>query len=86
MTCLNNKGLIHAIFLDFKEAFDKVSHKKLCDKLASYGIRGKTLEWITDFLSHRTWRVLVGGKINDPVYVMFGVHQDTILGPLLFIC
>ena len=33
MTCLNNKGLIHAIFLDFKKAFDKVSHKKLCDKL-----------------------------------------------------
>ena len=54
MTCLNNKGLIHAIFLDFKKAFDKVSHKKLCDKLATYGICGKTLEWIIDFLSNRT--------------------------------
>ena len=46
---------------------NKVSHKKLCDKLAMYGIRGKTLEWIIDFLSHRTQKVLVGGKISDPV-------------------
>ena len=49
MTCLNNKGLIHAIFLDFKKAFDKVLHKKLCDKLVTYDICGKTLEWIIDF-------------------------------------
>ena len=33
--CLNNKGLVHAIFLDFAKAFDKVPHKKLCHKLAS---------------------------------------------------
>ena len=37
LTCLNNKSLIHAIFLDFKKAFDEVSHKKLYDKLATYG-------------------------------------------------
>ena len=86
MTYLNNKGLTHAIFLDFKKAFDKVSHKKLCDKLATYGIRGKTLEWIIDFLSNRTQKVLVGGKISDPVNVMSGVPQGTVLGPLLFIC
>jgi len=29
------KGLIHAILLDFKKVFDKVPHKKLCDKLAT---------------------------------------------------
>jgi len=44
MKYLNSKGLIHAIFLDFKKAFDKVPHKKLCDKLATYyGIQGTTL-------------------------------------------
>jgi len=48
MTCLYNKFLIHAIFLDFKKPFDKVSHKKLCDKLATYGIHGK----LCDFLSN----------------------------------
>jgi len=86
MTCLSNKGLIHAIFLDFKKAFVKVPHKKLCDKLATYSICGKTLEWIIDFLSNRTQRVLVGSKISDPVNAMSGIPQGTVLGRLLFIC
>jgi len=63
-----------------------VPHKKLCDKLATYGIQGKTLEWISDFLSNRTQKVLVGGKISDSVDVLSGVPQGTVLGPLLFIC
>ena len=43
LQCLNNKGLIHAIFLDFTKAFNKVPHKRLCHKLASYGIKGSVL-------------------------------------------
>ena len=84
--CLNSKGLIHAIFLDFAKAFDKVPHKKLCHKLASYGIKGSVLEWISDFLSNRTQKVLVGGQINESTAVLSGVPQGTVLGPLLFLC
>ena len=47
----NNKGLIHAIFLDFAEVFNKVPHKKLCHKLPSYDIIGAVLEWISDSVS-----------------------------------
>ena len=85
-SCLNNRGLIHAIFLDFSKAFDKVAHKKLCHKLSLYGIRGQTLGWIKDFLSNRTQKVLVNGEISDPVDVISGVPQGTVLGPLLFLC
>ena len=84
--CLNNKGLVHTIFLDFAKAFDKVPHKKLCHKLASYGIRGPVLEWISDFLSNRTQKVLVGGQTSDSTAVLSGVLQGTVLGPLLFLC
>ena len=75
MKCLNSEGLIHAIFLDFKKAFDKVPHKKLWSKLATYGIQDKTLEWISDFLSYRTQKVVVGGKISDAIDVLSGIAQ-----------
>ena len=82
-----DKGLIHAIFLDFAKAFDKVPHKKLCHKLASYGIKGPVLEWISDFLSNRTQKVLVGGQISESTAVLSEwVPQGTVLGPLLFLC
>jgi len=84
--CLNNKGLIHAIFLDFAKAFDKVPHKKLCHKLTSYGIQGPVLKWISNFLSNRTQKVLVGGQTSDLTAVLSRVPQGTVLGPLLFLC
>ena len=41
------------IFLDLSKAFDKVPHHRLCNKLYYYGIRGKLLVWIENFLIGR---------------------------------
>ena len=38
------------ILLDFSKACDKVAHAKLISKLHIYGIQGKTLSWVKDFL------------------------------------
>ena len=38
------------ILLDLSKVFDKVAHEKLISKLHFYGIRGKTLSWVKDFL------------------------------------
>ena len=51
---LNDGGQIESILLDFSKAFDKVSQRKLCLKLQYYGIRGKLLKWVKDFLYNRT--------------------------------
>ena len=77
---------MHAIFLDFSKAFDKVAHKKLCFKLSLYGIRGPILEWIKDILSNRTQKVLVNGEKSNPADVLSGVPQGIMLAPLLFLC
>ena len=86
MKCLNNKGLIHVIFFDLKNAFDKVPHKKLCHSYQHMKSKIKPLKWISDFLSNRIQKELVGGKISDSVNVLSDVPQCTILGLLLFIC
>ena len=49
---LDNCWEIDVIFMDFIEAFDTVPHKRLIQKLRTYGINGQILDWIKDFLSH----------------------------------
>ena len=47
------------IYLDFAKAFDSVPHKRLLNKLHAYGITGKLLKWVEDFLTDRQQRVIV---------------------------
>ena len=56
---LNSGFQTDLVLLDFKKAFDKVPHHRLCYKLAHYGIKGTTLRWIQDFLTNRTQQVVV---------------------------
>jgi hypothetical protein len=76
---------VDVAYLDLAKAFDSVSHAKLIHKLKSYGIRGSLLMWIESFLSNRQQRVIVENSKSNPIQVISGVPQGTILGPLLFI-
>merc|ERR1711874_727745 len=53
---------IDVAYLDFRKAFDLVSHEHLIYKLSKYGIKGKILGWIKDFLKDRTQRVVTRGN------------------------
>ena len=45
---------IDVAYLDFRKAFDLVSHKHLIYKLSKYGITNQVLQWIEAFLNQRT--------------------------------
>jgi hypothetical protein len=82
---LYNKKCIDIIQIDFKKAFDTVQHKLLILKLQWYGIRGKLLCWIKNFLKDREYIVKVNQQFSQTFKIQSGVPQGSPLGPILFL-
>ena len=56
---LDKNGNIDVIYMDFMKAFDKVPHRRLIQKIKSYGISEQVASWIQAFLSDRKQRVSI---------------------------
>lgn len=81
-----NDGLqTDVIFMDFKKAFDTVSHYKLLHKLDSILKNDKLVAWIAAYLSNRQQFVSFNCASSTCVRVDSGVPQGSVLGPLLFL-
>ena len=76
---------IDVAYLDFRKAFDLVSHRHLIYKMSKYGISGQVLNWIESFLHQRTQRVVIRGSMSEVFLVISGVPQGSVLGPILFL-
>ena len=83
---INKDKLIGFIALDFRKAFDVLSHEIIIEKLRYYGFDRSALSWFHSYLTERSQKVVINNNVfSDIGYLKFGVPQGSILGPLIFI-
>ena len=73
------------IFIDLSKAFDTIDHATLLRKLYHYGIRGNVQKLISSYLTNRYQYVKINNETSENLPVKFGVPQDSVLEPLLFL-
>ena len=81
-----NKGNISVLaLLDFSSAFDTIDHPILVHRLhTDFGLTDAVPQWFSSYLTDRTHYVSLSNHYYVLAPVHSGVHQGSILGPMLF--
>ena len=72
-------------FTCFTKAFDTIAHEIILRKISYLGVHQPAIKWFSSYLSGRTQRCNVSGKLSTVRTLSCGVPQGSILGPLLFL-
>ena len=81
---LEERKYIGVLFIDFKKAFDSISHETLDLKLQACGVSGHLHRLLMSYLQSREQYVEINGKRSDHHKVKYGVPQGSLLDPRLF--
>ena len=74
------------VLLDLSTPFDTVDNSVLFRRLKhAFGLSGEVLNWIKSYLSYRSQVVSIRDAVSEVIYLLFGVPQGSVLGPLVFV-
>ena len=74
-----------AVFVDLKQAYDRVWRKGLLLKMKDAGIHGKLYSWLKDFLTNRTIQTRVNDAMSSKAVLEEGLPQGSPLSCTLFL-
>lgn len=82
---IDDRQISILILLDHTKAFDSVDHNILCMKLEKFfAFSQQAINFIRSYLTLRSQSVVSGELWSEPLGVLRGVPQGSILGPLLY--
>ena len=84
LQAMDDKKLSIVVLLDFSKAFDSIDQNKLLSKLKSLGTSSFALDWFRSSLKDRRQYVRIGSEHSTLWGLSQGIHQGSILGPVLF--
>ena len=70
------------MFLDLSKAFDTLTFDMLLTKLKHYGVHGKSLALIKNYLTNRSQYVQFENQESCIMEIKTGIQRGSILGPL----
>ena len=76
---------VNVVHLNFSKAVDKIEHQYLLSKLEKIGVRGRLLKLLKSYISNRQQYASIGNAASCPLFVISGVPQGSLLGPLLIL-
>lgn len=76
---------LHMIFIDLEKAFDRVPRDLIWTALRHHGVPELYINLIQDMYSDATTKVRCTAGSSMPFPVKVGVHQGSVLSPLLFV-
>ena len=82
---IKNKITGHAILVDFKKAFDSISHNFLRSTLKILNFSDKVIKWINTILSGFQSQTLVNGHLGEVIRLLRGCRQGDPIAGYLFI-
>ena len=82
----NEKKLASLILcMDFRKAFDSISHLYIQNALKKFNFGEDFCDWIKLFFSNREGRILMDGHLMEKIVLEQGVLQGDIISPFIFI-
>lgn len=81
---LNRGKFTTLVSLDFRAAFDTVSHSGLIYKLIKLGFNPYLIKIIQSFLTNRTFQIKINNLISEKKLIPSGVPQGSVIAPNLF--
>ena len=80
----NSSKVFGAILTDLSKSFDCIYDDLLVAKLHACGLSLPALKMVLDCLLNGKKRTKIGSSYSTRETIMSGIHQGSILGPLLF--